>query len=81
MCASRSSAGAPICCKRSAGVSDWRDCKDWKPGQIYADFIVTLRSDEPDCAEFVPAMRNTIMRFEIVDEDEWEKRLNAMFAV
>lgn len=95
----------------------------WKPGRIYADFIFTLRSDEPDVgdeyhqvfvmetkgihikkgadtdykrsvfslcseharktdwAEFVPAMRHTIMRFEIVDEDEWEKRLNAMFAV
>lgn len=95
----------------------------WKPGRIYADFIVTLRPDEPDVgdeyhqvfvmetkgihikkhtdtdykrsvfslcskhakktdwAEFVPAMRNRIMRFEIVDEDEWEKRLNAMFAV
>lgn len=34
-----------------------------------------------DWAEFVPAMRKTIMRFEIVDEDEWEKRLNAMFTV
>lgn len=94
----------------------------WKPGRIYADFIVTLRPDEPDVgdeyhqvfvmetkgihikkhtdtdykrsvfslcsehakktdwAEFVPAMRNRIMRFEIVDEEEWEKRLNAMFA-
>lgn len=95
----------------------------WKPGRIYADFIFTLRPDEPDVgdeyhqvfvmetkgihirkhtdtdykrsvfslcseharktdwAEFVPVMRNRIMHFEIVDEDEWEKRLNAMFAV
>ena len=94
----------------------------WKPGRIYADFIVTLRSDEPntgdafhqvfvietkglhlqqaadtaykrsvfdvcseharrvDWAEFVPAMSSVGMRFEIVDEEEWEQRLNAMFA-
>ena len=92
----------------------------WKRGRIYADFVVTLRADEPnvedefhqvfvvetkgihlkqysdteykrsvfnlcskhaarkDWAEFVPAMRNTVMRFEIVDEDEWQNRLNAM---
>ena len=95
----------------------------WKRGRIYADFIFTLRPDEPDTgdeyhqvfvvetkgmhiqqstdttykrsvfdvcsehaskkdwAEFVPAMRNKVMRFEIVDEDEWERRLNAMLAV
>ena len=94
----------------------------WKRGRIYADFIFTLKPDEPDrgggyhqvfvvetkglhlgqsadtaykrsvfdlCsrhakktdwAEFVPAMRGKIMRFEIVDEDEWEQRLNAMLA-
>ena len=94
----------------------------WKRGRIYADFIFTLKPDEPDLgdeyrqvfvvetkglhlgqsadtaykrsvfdlcsrhakktnwAEFVPAMRGKIMRFEIVDEDEWEQRLNAMLA-
>ena len=94
----------------------------WKPGRIYADFIFTLKPDEPggndsyhqvfvmetkgshlkaaadtaykrtvfdicsqhakkrDWAEFVPAMRNKAMRFEIVDEDEWEQRLNALIA-
>ena len=94
----------------------------WKRGRIYADFIFTLKPDEPDrgdeyhqvfvvetkglhlgqsadtaykrsvfdlCsrhakkqdwAEFVPSMRGRIMRFEIVDEDEWERRLNAMLA-
>ena len=94
----------------------------WKPGRIYADFIVTLRSDEPgagdafhqvfvmetkgihlqqapdttykrsvfdlcseharkiDWAEFVPAMNGIGMRFDIIDEDEWQQRLNAMFA-
>ena len=31
-------------------------------------------------ASFVPAMRNKIMRFEVVDEEEWEKRLNELFA-
>ncbi len=94
----------------------------WKRGRIYADFLATLRPDEPDVddafhrvfvietkgihlkqaadtaykrsvfdicseharkadwAEFVPAMSRVRMRFEIVDEEEWEKRLNAMFA-
>ena len=94
----------------------------WKRGRIYADFIITLRPDEPDAgdayhqvfvtetkglhlkdyedtaykrsvfdicteqaakkdwSEFVPAMRNKVIRFEIVDEDEWNQRLNAMFA-
>ena len=92
----------------------------WKPRRIYADFIVTLRGDEPgadddfhqvfvvetkgvhlkasedteykrsvfdicsdharkaDWAEFVPAMRTKVMRFEVVDEDEWQARLNGM---
>ena len=92
----------------------------WKPRRIYADFIVTLRGDEPgaddgfrevfvvetkgvhlkasedteykrsvfdicgeharkaDWAEFVPAMRSKVMRFEVVDEDEWQARLNEM---
>ena len=94
----------------------------WKPRRIYADFIVTLKPDEPgmedeyhrvfvletkgvhlkgsedtaykrsmfdlctrharktDWAEFVPAMRDKVVRFEIVDEDEWQQRLNAMLA-
>ncbi len=94
----------------------------WKRGRIYADFVATLRPDEPglgdafhrvfvietkglhlkqaantvykrsvfdicseharkaDWAEFVPAMSRIGMHFEIVDEDEWERRLNAMFA-
>ena len=94
----------------------------WKRGRIYADFIATLRPDEPDVgdafhqvfiietkglhikqaadtaykrsvfdvcseharkanwADFVPAMSKIGMRFEIVDEEEWERRLNAMFA-
>ena len=89
---------------------------------IYADFILTLKPDEPgvgdeyhrvfvvetkgvhlgrsedteykrsvfdvcseharktNWAEFVPAMRNKVMRFEVVDEEEWEHRLNAMLA-
>ena len=93
----------------------------WRPRRIYADFIVTLRGDEPgapdddfhqvfvvetkgvhlkaaedteykrsvfdicsdharkaDWAEFVPAMRSKVVRFEIVDEDEWQARLNRM---
>ena len=31
-------------------------------------------------AEFVPAMRGKVMRFEVVDEEEWEKRLNELLA-
>ena len=93
----------------------------WKRGRIYADFVFTLRADEPDpndsfhqvfvmetkgvhlkrtedtdykrsvfnlCSEqarktdwadFVPAMKGKVVRFEVVDEEEWEKRLNSMF--
>jgi len=92
----------------------------WKPRRIYADFIVTLRDDEPEAddgfdqvfvvetkgvhlkasedteykrsvfdicseyaraanwAEFVPAMQSKSMRFTVVDEDEWQDRLNGM---
>ena len=94
----------------------------WKRGRIYADFVFTLRADEPDThdpfhqvfvmetkgvhlkrtedtdykrsvfaicseharkadwAEFVPAMQDKVVRFEVVDEDEWEQRLNGMLA-
>ena len=31
-------------------------------------------------ADFVPAMRNRVVKFEVVDEDEWERRLNSMLA-
>ena len=31
-----------------------------------------------DWSEFVPAMRNKVVRFEVVDEDEWQARLNGM---
>ena len=31
-----------------------------------------------DWAEFAPAMRSKVMRFEVVDEDEWQARLNDM---
>ena len=95
----------------------------WKRGKIYADFIFTLRSDEPEAddefhqvfvvetkglhikdssdtvykrgvfdicsehsakknwADFVPAMRNRVVNFEVVNEDEWERRLNSLLAV
>ena len=94
----------------------------WKPQRIYADFILTLKSDEPnqddefhqvfvvetkgvhlketadtaykrsvfdicsehakkaDWADFVPAMKGKVVRYEVVDEEEWEQRLNGMFA-
>jgi hypothetical protein len=28
----------------------------------------------------VPAMRGKIMRFEVVDQDEWQRRINALLA-
>ena len=35
---------------------------------------------QKDWAEFAPAMRQKVVRFEVVDEDEWKNRLNAMLA-
>ena len=94
----------------------------WKRGRIYADFLATLRPDEPDVddafhrvfvietkgihlkqaadtaykrsvfdicseharradwAEFAPAMNKVGVRFEVVDEEEWERRLNVMYS-
>ena len=94
----------------------------WRRQRIFADFVVTLRADEPnpedayhqvfvletkglhlreaadtaykrsvfdlcseharktDWAEFVPAMRGRVLRYEIVDEDEWQQRLNTLLA-
>ena len=42
--------------------------------------LCSQHAKKTDWAEFVPAMRGKIVRFEIVDEDEWEQRLNAMLA-
>ena len=42
--------------------------------------ICSQHAKKTNWATFVPAMRNTVMRFEVVDEEEWEQRLNAMFA-
>ncbi|MDE0678991.1 MAG: DEAD/DEAH box helicase family protein [Gammaproteobacteria bacterium] len=42
--------------------------------------ICSQHAAKKDWAEFVPAMRDRVMRFEIVDEDEWQNRLNAMLA-
>ena len=94
----------------------------WKPGKIYADFIMTLKPDDQeandeyhqvfvvetkgihlersadtdykrsvfdicndyakraDWAEFVPAMQRKAVRFEIVDEEEWERKLGDVLA-
>ena len=43
--------------------------------------ICSEHAAKKDWAEFVPTMRDKVMRFEIVDEDEWEQRLNAMLAL
>ena len=42
--------------------------------------ICSEHAAKKNWAEFVPAMRDKVMNFEVVDEDEWEKRLNAMFS-
>ena len=42
--------------------------------------ICSDHAKKTDWADFVPAMRGKVVRFEVVDEDEWEQRLNAMFA-
>ena len=42
--------------------------------------ICSQHAKKTDWADFVPAMRGKVVRFEVVDEDEWEQRLNAMFA-
>jgi type III restriction enzyme len=40
--------------------------------------ICSEHARKADWAEFVPAMRDKVMRFEVVDEEEWQERLNGM---
>lgn len=40
--------------------------------------ICNARAKRKDWAEFVPAMRGKVVRFEVVDEGEWEKRLKEL---
>ena len=40
--------------------------------------ICSEHARKADWAEFAPAMRSKVMRFEVVDEDEWQARLNGM---
>jgi len=42
--------------------------------------LCNQHAKKKDWAEFVPAMRGKVMRFEVVDEEEWEKRLNELLA-
>ena len=42
--------------------------------------ICSQHAKKTDWADFVPAMRGKVVRFEVVDEDEWQQRLNGMFA-
>ncbi len=42
--------------------------------------VCTEHARERQWNEFVPAMQNKIMRFDVVDEDEWQKRLNELLA-
>ena len=43
--------------------------------------ICSEHAAKADWADFVPAMRGKIVNFEVVDEDEWEKRLNQVLAL
>ena len=40
--------------------------------------ICSEHARRADWAEFAPVMRNKVLRFEVVDEDEWQERLNGM---
>ena len=40
--------------------------------------ICSEHARKADWAEFAPAMRSSVVRFEVVDEDEWQARLNQM---
>ena len=42
--------------------------------------ICTERAKKTDWAKFVPAMQSKAVRFEIVDEEEWERKLGEMLA-
>ena len=40
--------------------------------------LCSKHARKTDWAEFVPAMRNKVVRFKVVDEDEWEQQLNTV---
>ncbi len=40
--------------------------------------LCTEHARKANWADFVPAMHSKVMRFKVVDEDEWEQRLNAV---
>ena len=40
--------------------------------------ICSEHARSAEWAEFVPAMQNKVVQFEVVDEDEWQARLNGM---
>ncbi len=42
--------------------------------------LCNQHAKQKDWAEFVPAMQGKVMRFEVVDEEEWEMRLNELLA-
>lgn len=40
--------------------------------------LCSRHARKTDWADFVPAMRDKVVRFEVVDEDQWESRLNTL---
>lgn len=43
--------------------------------------VCTEHAKKREWSEFVPAMQNKTMRFEVVDEDEWQARLNQLLTL
>ena len=41
--------------------------------------LCSKHAKKTDWATFVPAMHHKILRFEVVDEDEWQRRLHGLF--
>lgn len=42
--------------------------------------LCNTHAQRREWSEFVPAMRTKVMRFEVVDQDEWQKRINGLLA-
>ncbi len=42
--------------------------------------LCSEQARKTEWSDFVPAMQGKVMRFEVVDEDEWQRRLNSMLS-
>ncbi len=60
-----------------------RDADDELTDTGYKRDVFTLCTDlskEKKWSDLVPFMQNKTMRFDVVDEDEWQARLNQLLA-